>query len=409
MALDAAAEECVRQGNCSLVVLRSDGIGDGDPFLPDRRLLAEYSRIDIRVAQFSLRSQATDTPLAAAHRYLNTFVESERTESYKHLIELGRSDDQHHVVLRRDPFRGIVRAYYANHGQEDLRVRWQAYAKDLAQDARWPRAVDWDELEIPPKSAIHLYSFVQGDPSPNMHWWRFKIGQDRETKVGNIIVAPQDLTAASLPVSWYAFEPDGLGSEDFCWEGAPRIETKRLVFRNWREQDFEQYNTVCNSSEATEFLGGPLGPAEVADDFDYFRELGLSGPTYWALERKSDDQIVGFCGVLVVEEDDSSVLGEWEIGWRFAVDAQGVGLAFEAASAVVRTAFEELGLSRIVCRIHTANTASRRLAERLGLCIDPAQGRGVDPSECGCVLYFMTAQMYCQRGLRPPALGRLEP
>ena len=31
MALDAAAERCITQGNCSLIVLRSDGIGIGDP------------------------------------------------------------------------------------------------------------------------------------------------------------------------------------------------------------------------------------------------------------------------------------------------------------------------------------------------------------------------------------------
>ena len=129
MALDAAAEKCVMHGNCSLIVLRSDGIGDGDPFLPDRGLLAEYARVDITVAGLSYRGHPTDTNLAAAHRNMDTFMEVERAEPFNKLIKLGRSADQPDVILRRDPFRNVVRAYYANHGQDDLRVRWQALRK----------------------------------------------------------------------------------------------------------------------------------------------------------------------------------------------------------------------------------------------------------------------------------------
>lgn len=404
MALDAAAEKCVTHGNCSLVVLRSDGIGDGDPFLPDRSLLAEYARVDIRVAGLSLRGHPTDMNLAAAHRYMDRFIKVERTEHFRQLIEIGLSDNQHDVILRRDPFRNIVRAYFANYGPQALRVRWQAYAKSLAQDARWPRAVDWDELEVLPKSAIHLHSFIQGDSSPKLHWWRFKVGKKRETRVGNMIVAPQDLAAASLPMTWYAFEPEGLGPEDFQWEDAPRMETKRLVFRNWREQDLQQYDAICNSPETMEFLGGQLSTAEVADDLEYFQELGISGPTYWAIERKCDGQLIGFCGLLMVEEDDTSIAGEWEIGWRFASFAQGDGLALEAASAVVKAAFEQWDLSRIVCRIHPENVASRRLAKRLGLCIDASRVGESEITASEGTVYFMSENMYLQLGRGPAAL-----
>ncbi len=404
LALDAAAEQCITNGNCSLIVLRSDSIGDGDPFLPDHSLLTEYARVDIRVAQFSLRSDPSETPLAAAHRDMNAFIEAERAEHFRQVIELGRSNSQRDLILRRDPFRKIVRAYYANHEDRSVCVRWQAYRKGMMQDSRWPRGVDWEELVIPPRSAIHLHSFVQGDPSPQFYWWRFKLGQKRETKVGNVILAPQDLTASTLNVKWYPYEPADLGPDDFHWEGAPRIETDRLVFRNWREEDLSKYDAICNSPEAMRFLGGQLSSQEVFDDLAYFRELGFSGPTYWAIERRSDGRLVGFCGLLVVEEHETSVAGEWEIGWRFASDAQGVGLAFEAASAVVQAAFENWNLSRIVCRVHPANTASRRLAERLGMWVDPSCVGKSDLRASDGVLYFMTAQMYFRRGRHPSAL-----
>ena len=150
------------------------------------------------------------------------------------------------------------------------------------------------------------------------------------------------------------------------------------------------------------FLGGQLNTQEVRDDLNYFRELGLSGPTYWAVERKIDGQLIGFCGILVVEEDNTSVSGDWEIGWRFASSAQGSGLALEAAIAVVRAAFEEWSLPRIVCRVHSLHVASRRLAERLGFRICP--GHETDASADGNVLYELTDQMYFQRIRGPAAL-----
>ena len=395
MALDAAAERCITQGNCSLIVLRSDGIGNGDLFLPDRQLLVDYERVDIRVAELSLRGHSTDTSLAAAHRYFATFLKAERTKYAADVIELGRSVDQHDIILRRDPFRQIVRAYFANRGEDLARVKWQNYRKTSDSFARWPRAVDWTDLKIPPRSAVHLHSFVQGNPLNEVHWWRFKTGDKRETKVGNRIITPLDLAAYSLQVAWYSYEPEPLGPDDFYWEPAPRMETDRLVFRNWREDDLPQYESICNSPDAMRFLGGQLNTQEVRDDLNYFRELGLSGPTYWAVERKIDGQLIGFCGILVVEEDNTSVSGEWEIGWRFASSAQGSGLALEAAIAVVRAAFEEWSLSRIVCRVHSLNAASRRLANRLGFRICP--GHETDASADGNVLYELTAQMYFQR------------
>lgn len=404
MALDAAAEVCIARGSCSLVVLRPNGIGMGDPFIPDSTLLAAYERVDIRVYDFSLTDHPTDISLAAAHRYLAAFIEAEKKQYEGHAIALGRSVKQHDIILRRDPFRQIVRAYFSNYREDAAQIKFKNYRRGPGSYARWPPAVPWVELDIPPRSAVHLHSFIQGDPSNEVNWWRFKIGEKRETKVGNKIIVPHDLAAPSLAVEWYPYEPDDLGPADFHWEHAPRIETERLMFRNWRKGDLQRYEAICSSPEVMQFLGGQLDPQEVLDDLDYFRELGQSGPTYWAVEQKVDGQLIGFCGILVVEEDETCVTGEWEIGWRFAPSAHGIGLAFEAACAVVRAAFEEWGFSRIVCRIHSDNIASRRLAERLGLaeCFCESEAEMI---ERPCVLFQMTEQMFLEKSRGPAALN----
>ncbi|MGB3752433.1 MAG: GNAT family N-acetyltransferase [Parerythrobacter sp.] len=403
LALDAAAQKCVTIGSCALVVLRSDGIGDGDPFVPDLNLLREYARVDIRVAEFSLRGHSTDTPLRSAHRYLECFIDAERDSHANSIIELGRMHDRHEIVLRRDPLRQVVHAYYANYDESLLHVRWQAYRSEIGSERRWPCAVAWEDMTLPARSARHLHTFIQGDPQPQMEWWRFKIGEKRNTKVGNAMLSPHDLLTPGVTVDWYPYEPEPLGSDDFCWEGAPQIETRRLIFRNWRNDDLPQYDAICNSREAMTFLGGRLSAAGVADDFEYFRELGRSGPTYWAVERKMNDQLLGFCGVLKIEEN-CNFAGSWEIGWRFARIVQGCGIAFEAAQAVLRSAFLEWGINKVICRIHPENSASRRLAERLGMQADPSLLDHSHSEGERLMVFSLNADEYWRLGRSPQSL-----
>jgi RimJ/RimL family protein N-acetyltransferase len=56
-----------------------------------------------------------------------------------------------------------------------------------------------------------------------------------------------------------------------------------------------------------------------------------------------------------------------ELGYMLNPDFSGHGYATEAASAMLRLGFEELGLHRIIARIDERNESSARLARRLGM------------------------------------------
>ena len=56
-----------------------------------------------------------------------------------------------------------------------------------------------------------------------------------------------------------------------------------------------------------------------------------------------------------------------EIGWSLHPDAQGHGYATEAAHELLRIAFEDLGLHRVVADADPRNTGSLRIMERLGM------------------------------------------
>lgn len=63
-----------------------------------------------------------------------------------------------------------------------------------------------------------------------------------------------------------------------------------------------------------------------------------------------------------------SVPGEClEAGWVFSPENRGHGYATEAAAALLGVAFDEAEAHRVVARMDPANTASARVAERIGM------------------------------------------
>jgi RimJ/RimL family protein N-acetyltransferase len=57
----------------------------------------------------------------------------------------------------------------------------------------------------------------------------------------------------------------------------------------------------------------------------------------------------------------------YEIGWAFGQAHQGKGYATEAGRALVAHAFGSLGAHRVIATCQPENTASWRVAEKLGL------------------------------------------
>ncbi|MDC7121116.1 GNAT family N-acetyltransferase [Cellulomonas fimi] len=85
------------------------------------------------------------------------------------------------------------------------------------------------------------------------------------------------------------------------------------------------------------------------------------GLGYWTARDREDDRVVGIGGVTLREGT------VWNVYYRFAVEAQGRGLAHELASAALDAARAVRPDVPVVAYLLEHNTASRRLAERLGL------------------------------------------
>lgn len=149
---------------------------------------------------------------------------------------------------------------------------------------------------------------------------------------------------------------------------APPIETERLILRNWTEKDCVPFRRL-NTPAVMRWLGGvktdKASDAVITDRLMPWQES--RGFTFWAVERKADGDLLGFCGLKIADDIDSPVEGELEIGWRLREDVWGRGYAREAAAASLGHAFDRLGAPRVVALTVEGNAASWGLMERLGM------------------------------------------
>jgi RimJ/RimL family protein N-acetyltransferase len=90
---------------------------------------------------------------------------------------------------------------------------------------------------------------------------------------------------------------------------------------------------------------------------------GLLG--WWLVEGRVDHAFHGIAALLPMPEG-----GDIELAYRFARASWGLGIATEAAAALVDHAFARAGLARLVAVTFPENQASRRVLEKLGFVHD---------------------------------------
>jgi RimJ/RimL family protein N-acetyltransferase len=170
------------------------------------------------------------------------------------------------------------------------------------------------------------------------------------------------------------------------------IETDRLLLRNWREEDFDEFVRTTNTPAVMRWLGGVKEPDALRErlsvHFTTWQEE--RGFTFWALERKADEALIGFCGIKIADDAGSPVFGEYEVGWRLREGVWGQGYAKEAATASLDFAFDALKAEQVVALTVIGNEPSWGLMERLGMTRRPdLDYEGPDWAETPVIVYVI--------------------
>lgn len=127
--------------------------------------------------------------------------------------------------------------------------------------------------------------------------------------------------------------------------------------------------------------------ADVLADVSLYRFIGGRPPTLAELQRRYAAQVVGhspdegqwWLNWIVVLQSRASAVGyvqatvehrdvdlEADIAWVIAPDFQGMGVATEAAAAMIDW-LAERGVRQFVAHIHPAHAASQAVARKVGL------------------------------------------
>ncbi|MEO8002024.1 MAG: GNAT family N-acetyltransferase [Arenimonas sp.] len=144
------------------------------------------------------------------------------------------------------------------------------------------------------------------------------------------------------------------------------IQTERLSLRWLNEGDAEFILNLLNQPSWLEFIGD-RGVRNLDDARSYINDGPLTmirqhGFGLYLVEKKSDRQAIGICGLLKRE-----ALEDVDIGFAFHPHFWGQAYAREAAAACLEYARVELGLERIVAITMPENRASIALLKAIGM------------------------------------------
>lgn len=106
------------------------------------------------------------------------------------------------------------------------------------------------------------------------------------------------------------------------------------------------------------------------------QELRMQGIGCLAIELKSASELVGCCGLeFVLHRDHAYTTPEIELYYRLGRDHWGSGFATEAAREVLRHAFDDQHLHRVLAHASAENVASHAVMQRLGMTVGPHPSR----------------------------------
>jgi RimJ/RimL family protein N-acetyltransferase len=157
----------------------------------------------------------------------------------------------------------------------------------------------------------------------------------------------------------------------------PTLETERLILREWRNSDLENFAKFKMNAEAARFVTSLDTVHACWREMAYFTgHWLLRGFGMWSIELKASGQNIGHCGCYYPEG-----WPEPEIGWAIFPEYQKKGFASEAAVASIDYAYKKLGWTTAISLIANDNHPSIALAKRLGATFDyPFTYRGFDCS-----------------------------
>ena len=148
-----------------------------------------------------------------------------------------------------------------------------------------------------------------------------------------------------------------------------RFETARLVIRSCEPRDAAALLDILSDPEVRKYLPTSTPPTLEQIEAAIERRTAMEGEhghALWAVERKDTGELIGQCGMVLVDGTGPEV----EIAYHYGRSAWNHGFGTEAAIACLARGFGPLGLERIVAFALPPNVGSWRIMEKAGMRFD---------------------------------------
>ena len=143
------------------------------------------------------------------------------------------------------------------------------------------------------------------------------------------------------------------------------LQTQRLILRRWEQEDFADLAEILQDPQVMYAYEHDFSDAEVQAWLErQFARYKKDGFGLFAVVEKESGEIVGQAGLSWQDCQGEQVL---EIGYHLKRKYWHHGYAAEAARGCLQYAFEALGAPVVYSIIKSDNTASQKVAERMGM------------------------------------------
>lgn len=148
------------------------------------------------------------------------------------------------------------------------------------------------------------------------------------------------------------------------------IETERLILREFRESDVEDFFEMDSNTAVHIYLGN--NPIKTMDEArngiaNIIQQYVDNGIGRWATIEKASGNFIGWSGLKFMTTEVNNHINFYDVGYRLIPKFWGKGYATESAKAAIEYGFNEMKLSVIYGTVNIDNKASRNVLEKCGL------------------------------------------
>lgn len=143
--------------------------------------------------------------------------------------------------------------------------------------------------------------------------------------------------------------------------------SERLGFRNWSEDDLQEFAEMNADPEVMEHFPNTLTKNESKEFIQrlqkHYKDYGYN---YFATEVLETGELIGFIG-LAHQQYTSEFTPAVDIGWRLKKSAWKKGYATEGAKRCLTYAFDTLKIARVISTFTINNLKSENVMKKIGM------------------------------------------